>query len=93
MPISIQPDRRFPICCPSTYHVGLREGHGLVWNLSVSGWRFSGDVLLRVGETCPLTVNGPDQHPFFVAGVTVRGAEARSMAWKSWRLRSRHRVG
>ena len=59
MSFSIRPDRRFPIYCPVTYH-------------AVSGWRFSGDVPLRVGHTCPLTINGPDQHPLFVAGVTVR---------------------
>jgi hypothetical protein len=72
MSFSIRPDRRFPVCCPVTYHVGLREGHGLVWNLSVSGWRFSGDVPLRVGQTRPLTINLPDQHPLFVVAVTVR---------------------
>jgi hypothetical protein len=55
-----------------TYHAGLREGHGLVWNLSVNGWRFSGDVPLRVGQTCPLTIDVPDQHPLFVGAVTVR---------------------
>lgn len=36
----IRPDRCFPICCPEIYYTGLREGHGLVWNLSVRGWRF-----------------------------------------------------
>ncbi len=72
MSFSIRPDRRFPICCPVIYHVGLREGRGTLWNLSANGWRLSGDVPLRVGQTCPLTVNVPDQHPLFVAGVTVR---------------------
>lgn len=72
MSFSIRPDRRFPICCPVTYHAGLREGHGQAWNLSVSGWRFSGDVPLWVGQTFPLTINLPDQPPLFVAGVTVR---------------------
>ena len=72
MPFSIRPFRRFPICCPVTYQAGLREGHGLVWNLSVNGWRLSGDVPLRVGQTCPLTITVPDQHPLFVAVVTVR---------------------
>jgi len=28
-----------------------------VWNLSLTGWRFSGDLPLRVGEVCSLTVN------------------------------------
>ena len=72
MSFSIRPDRRFPVCCPVTYHAGLREGRGMVWNLSANGWRLSGDMPLRVGQTCPLTVNVPDQHPLFVAGVTVR---------------------
>ncbi len=72
MSFSIRPDRRFPVCCPVTYCAGLREGHGLVWNLSVNGWRFSGDVPLRVGQTYPLTVTVPNQEGLFVAGVTVR---------------------
>jgi len=37
-----------------TYHAGLRDGHRIIWNLSVNGWRLSGDVLLR---TCSLTEN------------------------------------
>ena len=37
MPFSIRPYRRFPVCCPVTYHAGLFEGHGIVWNLSVNG--------------------------------------------------------
>jgi hypothetical protein len=42
MPFSIRPYRRFPVCCPVTYHAGLFEGQGIVWNLSVNGWRLSG---------------------------------------------------
>ncbi|MEO7860003.1 MAG: hypothetical protein ABIU05_06085 [Nitrospirales bacterium] len=60
------------ICCPLTYRAGVREGHGLAWNLSANGWRFSGEVPLRVGQTSHLTINVPDQHPLFVAAVTVR---------------------
>ena len=72
MPFSVRPHRRFPVCCPVTYHSGLFEGHGIVWNLSVNRWRLSGDVPLRVGQTCPLTVNLPSQQRIFVAGVIVR---------------------
>jgi hypothetical protein len=50
MPFSIRPNRRFPVCCPVTYHAGLREGHGIVWNLSANGWRLSGDVPLQRAE-------------------------------------------
>ena len=41
MPFSIRPFRRVPVCCPVTYQCGLFEGHGIVWNLSVNGWRKS----------------------------------------------------
>ena len=44
----------------------------MVWNLSVNGWRLSGDVQLRIGQTCPLTVHFPNQLSLFVAGVIVR---------------------
>ena len=72
MPFSIRPFRRYPVCCPVTYHAGLREGRGTIWNLSVNGWRLSGDVPLRVGQTCPLTVHVPNQLSLFVAGAIVR---------------------
>ena len=77
MPFSIRPFRRFPICCPVTYHAGLSEGHGIVWNLSVNGWRLSGDVPLRVGQTCPLTVNLPNQPSLVVDAAIVRWVRGR----------------
>jgi hypothetical protein len=49
MPFSIRPYRRFPVCCPVTYQCGLFEGHGTVWNLSLAGWRVSGNLPLRIG--------------------------------------------
>lgn len=49
MPFTVRPYRRFPICCPVTYQTGLFEGHGTLWNLSLTGWRFSGNLPLRIG--------------------------------------------
>ena len=72
MPFSIRPHRRFPVCCPVTYHAGLFEGQGIVWNLSVKGRCLSGDVPLQVGQTCPLIVNLPNQQRIFVAAAIVR---------------------
>ena len=77
MAFVIRPHRRFYICCPVTYHAGLCEGHGTVWNLSVNGWCLSGDVSLRVGQTCPLTVHLPNQESLFVAAVIVRWAQGQ----------------
>ena len=72
MPFSIRPHRRFPVCCPVTYHAGLCESHGIVWNLSVNGLRLSGDVPLRIGQTCPVTINLPNQASLVVATAIVR---------------------
>ena len=77
MPFSIRPFRRFSICCPATYHSGLCEGHGIVWNLSANGWRLSGDVPLRVGQSCPLTVNLPNQESLVVAAAIVRWVQGQ----------------
>ncbi len=79
-PMSFTPRRfpRFPMYCPVTYQTGLFEGHGTVWNLSLTGWRFSGNLPLRVGEVCSLTVNlSIDQRVYVAAGIVrwVRGED------------------
>ena len=78
MPFLIRPSRRFPVCCHVTYQCGLFEGHGTVWNLCLTGWRFSGNLPLRIGEVCSLTVN-LSRHPrlYVAAGIVrwVRGEE------------------
>ena len=72
MPFSIRPNRRFPVCGPLTYQCGDFEGHGTVRNLSLKGWRVSGNLPLRIGEVCSLTVNLPTQETLYVAAGVVR---------------------
>jgi hypothetical protein len=72
MAFLVRPYRRFPLCCSVTYSLGLCKGHGIVWNFSLSGWRLSGNLPLRVGETCSLSIHLPDQPIRFVARATVR---------------------
>jgi PilZ domain-containing protein len=72
MLFTLRPYRRFPVCCPVTYQCGLFEGYGTVWNLSLMGWRFSGNLPLRIGEVCSLTVNLPTQETVYVAAGIVR---------------------
>ena len=78
MPFTIRPHRRFPVSCPVTYQTGLFEGHGTVWNLSLTGWRFSDNLPLRIGEVCSLTVNlSINQTIYVTAGIVrwMRGEE------------------
>jgi len=72
MPFSIRPYRRFPLQCSVTYHAGPFQGQGTIWNLSCFGWRLSGNLPMRVGESCSLTVNLPSQQRIFVAAAIVR---------------------
>jgi hypothetical protein len=72
MPFTIRPHRRFPVLCSVTYHAGLSEGQGTVWNLSLNGWRLSGNLPLRVGQTVPLTLTFGNQQSMFVAAAIVR---------------------
>jgi PilZ domain len=64
--------RRFPVCCPVTCHCGDFEGHGTAWNLSLTGWRISDNLPLRIGEVFSLTVNVPSEPPIYVAAAIVR---------------------
>ena len=48
------------------------QGHGTVWNFSLSGWKLSGDVPLQVGQTCALTANLPNEESIVVAAAIVR---------------------
>lgn len=72
MPFTLRPYRRFPVQCSVTYNAGPFQGQGTVWNLSCSGWRLSGDLPMRPGETLSLTVTLPNQQSIVVAAAIVR---------------------
>ena len=64
--------QRYPIHCSVTYNAGSLQGQGTVWNLSLSGWKLSGDLPLQVGQLCSLTVNLPNEESVVVAAAIVR---------------------
>ena len=72
MPFTLRLYQRFPVYCAVTYHAGPVQGHGTIWNFSLSGWKLSGDVPLQVGQTCSLTVNLPIDERIVVAAAVVR---------------------
>ena len=51
MPFTLRPFRRFPVQCDVTYYAGPIQGQRTIWNLSCIGWRLSGDLPMRPGET------------------------------------------
>ncbi len=84
MPFTIRPYRRFPGYCPVIYHAGLSEGRGIVWNVSLNGWRLSGNLSLRGGQSFPMTVTLPDQRTYSSPLVLCDGSVVRGTVWKPW---------
>lgn len=74
MALVLRPYRRFPVVSPVTYEHWFREGEGIVWNLSPTGWRLSGTLPLQLGDVCSLTVMLPTNKPVSVAAGIVRWA-------------------
>ena len=63
------------------------KGLGTVWNLSLSGWGFSGGLPLRPDEVCSITVSLPNNQRILVDEAVVRwvrpnesGTEIRTLA-------------
>jgi PilZ domain-containing protein len=77
MPLTIPPCRRFPVQCSDTYNAGPFQAQDTIWNLSRNGWKYSGDLPLRVRKTCPLSVNLPSQESVLATAAIVRWVRGR----------------
>jgi len=80
MPFSIRPFRRFPVQCAVTYNAGPVQGQGIVWNLSCTGWRLTGDLPIRPGESLSLTVTLPNEQRIEVPKAVVRWSRGQEFA-------------
>ncbi len=80
MPFSIRPFRRFSVHCFVTYNAGPFQGQGTVWNLSCTGWRLSGDLPMRPGETLSLTVTLPNEQHILIPQAVVRWSRGQEFA-------------
>jgi hypothetical protein len=72
-----------PCTVPSTYHAGPFQGSGTVWNLSCTGWRLSGDLPMRPGETLSLTVTLPNEQHITVSEAIVRWSRGQEFAMET----------
>jgi len=80
MPFTIRPYRRFPVQCAVTYNAGPFSGQGTVWNLSMTGWRLSGDLPMRPGEALSLSVRLPNEQRIKVPEAVVRWSKGQEFA-------------
>ena len=74
MPFLIRPHRRFPVQYFVPYNAGPFQGQGTVWNPPMNGWRLSGDLSMRPGESCALNVSLPNEQSILVDEAVVRWA-------------------
>ena len=80
MPFILRPYRRFPVESSVTYNAGLLQGQGTVWNLSYTGWRLSGDLPMRPGETLSLSVTLPNKQRILIPQAVVRWSRGQEFA-------------
>ena len=92
MPFSIRPFRRFPVHCAATYNAGPFQGQGTIWNLSCTGWRLSGDLPMRPGETLSLTVTLPNEQRIVVPETVVRWSRGQEFAVENFLIEQHNHV-
>ena len=80
MSLVLRPFRRFPVQCFVTYNAEPFQGQGTVWNLSCTGWRLSGDLPMRPGQTLSLTVTLPNEQLIELPEAVVRWSRGREFA-------------
>lgn len=56
MAFVLRPNRRFPVQCPVSYSSGPFNSVGTVCNLSLTGWRLSGDLAMKLGSDLVLCI-------------------------------------
>lgn len=80
MPFTLRLYQRFPVQCTVTYRAGLFQGQGTVWNLSCTGWRLSGNLPMRPGETLSLAVTLPNDQGIEIPEAVVRWSRGQEFA-------------
>lgn len=75
MAFSIRPFHRFPVQCSVTYKAGPFQGQGIIWNLSYTGWRLSGDL-----PTLWLSVTLPNEQRIEIPEAVVRWSRGQEFA-------------
>jgi hypothetical protein len=80
MSFTLRPYRRFPVQCSVTYQAGPFQGQGTIWNLSCTGWRVSGDLLMLPGEFLSLIVTLPNTQCIEILLAVVRWSRGQEFA-------------
>jgi hypothetical protein len=63
-----------------TYNAGPFQGHGTSWNLSMNGWRLSGDLPVQPGDTLSLRVTLPNNQCVAILQAVVRWSRGQEFA-------------
>jgi PilZ domain len=77
MSFTIRPYRRIPVHCFVKYNIGSFTGTGTVWNVSLSGCRFSGNVPMRPGEILSVEITLPNEQRIKISEAIVRWSRGK----------------
>ena len=80
MPFSVRPYLRFPVYCSVTYHAGLFQGQGTVWNFSLYRLATFGRSAPATRGNSPLTVTLPNKQRIEVPEAVVRWSRGQEFA-------------
>jgi len=83
MLFTICPYRRFSVECSVSYNAGPFQGQGTGWTLLCTGWRLSGDLPMRPGETLSLTVTLPNDQCSELPQAVVRWSRGQEFVLES----------
>jgi hypothetical protein len=83
--------QRFPYQCPIYYSNDECQGTGLVWNLSINGWRVDGSLAVKPGTIITLCLFPPDgTQTVLVDQATVRWSRGQEFGIETNVMRAEH---
>lgn len=82
---AVRTGQRMSIRCPFLYHGENFHGKGQLWDLSVSGWRATGNHPVTPGMSMPVYLeldDGGESKYLLIESATVRWSNGRDSGWE-----------
>lgn len=97
-PYAIRKKLRAPVHCPFSYFCDGTLAKGMIWDLSETGWRATGEHPVTPGTEMTVYLTLPDNgesRNILVDAAVVRWSEGRDSGWKITRMdeEARARLG
>jgi hypothetical protein len=88
-PYAVRKKLRTPVRCQFCYFCDGTLANGIVWDLSETGWRATGERSVPVGTETTVYItlrDGKQSHNILIESAIVRWAEGRDAGWEITRM-------